>query len=82
MNATIWSTVAPPSERDGHAAERAPGEHQQDEVEADDLTGGEQARGDQPEQPRIHARIVAFPRRRGGPRLVRLWPKRDGRDPS
>ena len=38
------------------AAERAPGEHQQDQVEADDLAGGEQTRRDQPEHPRIHVR--------------------------
>ena len=56
MNAISCSTVAPPSEGHGHAAERAPGEHQQDQVEADDLARGEQARRDQPEHPRIHAR--------------------------
>ena len=48
-------------EGDGHPAERPTGEHEQDQVEADDLARREQARGDQPEQPRSHGGSLAEP---------------------
>ena len=63
MNATSCSDGGATEQGHGHAAERAAGEHQQDEVEADDLARGEQPRGDQPEQPRSHGRSCPIPRR-------------------
>ena len=55
MNAISCSDHAAAEQGHAHAAQRAAGEHQQDQVEAGHLAGGEQARGDQPEQPRSHA---------------------------